>query len=235
MVRNGHAKIVRNRPPVPAPVPVRAPTVAPPPVGAPLRIDIGCGPNPVEGFVGCDVIAFPRVAHLFHAGRDRWPFADDSVSEAHASHFLEHLTNLDGRWERVRFFNELYRVLSPGSGCLVRTPHWCSNRYYGDPTHKEPWSEMAWYYLSREWRLKEAPHTDVAHNPDGYSCDFEATWGYALHPELLTRNEEYRAYAQTWFKEAIMDMVCTVKAVKPVRGPHGVAPEVTPGVTSNGK
>lgn len=204
---HGHVTVV---PRAPAPVPAGVPAAVPAPLS--LKIDLGCGPNPAEGFVGCDVIRFnDKVSHTFHAGRDTWPFKDSSVDEARAVHFIEHLTNLNDRWERVWFFNELYRVLRPGAGCHLVFPHWCSNRYYGDPTHKEPFSEMGFYYLSREWRKSQAPHTDAEFNPKGYSCDFEATWGYSLHPVIQLKSAEARQFAIDFYKEAAQDMMATVK------------------------
>lgn len=180
-----------------------------------LRLDFGCGPNPREGFEGVDRYDFGgKVAHVLDVTAGPWPWADSTVAEANASHFLEHLTNLGGRWERVRFFNELWRVLVPGGKCTLHLPHWCSNRYYGDPTHKEPFSEMGFYYLSREWRRTQAPHTDAETNSDGYSCDFEATWGYAVHPQVQLRNGEYQQFALQFYKEAATDLIATVTARK---------------------
>lgn len=183
-------------------------------MGEPLKLDIGCGPNKKPGWVGVDAIAFPGVDHVFHAGRDRWPFADSSVGEAHASHFLEHLTNSGGLWERVRFFNELYRVLAPGATCLLIFPHWNSERYYGDPTHKEPFSEMGFYYLDPAWRAANAPHADAKYNPDGYACDFGATWGYAPHPSLAVRSAEYQQFALQWYRGSVQDIIATLTARK---------------------
>lgn len=179
---------------------------------APIKLDVGCGPNKKgPDWTGIDVLAFPGVNHKLHAGRDRWPFDDGSVEEAHASHFLEHLTNLGDKWERVHFFNELHRVLKVGGKCLLIFPHWASNRYYGDPTHKEPFSEMGFYYLSKEWRKTQAPHTDREHNKKGgYACDFEATWGYSVRQDLLTRNAEYQQHALANFKEAAQDIIATL-------------------------
>lgn len=207
----------------------------------PLRLDFGCGPNPKSGFIGVDRFDFPGVGAVADLARGPWvfdrnPFGDaadtrqddvadnyewggfvlatSSVDEAHASHFLEHLTNLGGLWERVRFFNELHRVLKPGAGCLLIFPHWASTRYYGDPTHKEPFSEMGFYYLSREWRLAQAPHTDVSVNPDGYSCDFEASWGYSILPATQVRSAEFQNFALTHYLESRQDIIATLKARK---------------------
>ncbi len=179
-----------------------------------MKLDIGAGKNPREGFEACDKIAFDGVKHVFDAGNDKWPFEDNSVDEVHSSHFLEHLTNFNDKWERIHFFNEMYRVLKHGGKATIIVPHWNSNRWYGDPTHKEPLGEMAMYYLSKEWRKTQAPHTDSEWNQDGYECDYIATWGYGLHPALLTRNQEYQQYAQQWYKEAVQDLHISLEAKK---------------------
>jgi hypothetical protein len=200
------------------------------PVPATLRLDFGCGPHKREGFEGVDSIAFPGVDHVLNVvqrvtmigqldprsdqslvamptGYAKWPWADNSVAEAHASHFVEHLT---GR-ERVHFVNELYRVLVPGGTCTVIVPHWASCRAYGDFTHQwPPVSEFWFYYLSKEWRTGNAPHTDGAHAPEGYTCHFEATWGYAMRQDLLSRNQEYQQFALGNYKEAAQDLVATL-------------------------
>lgn len=177
---------------------------------APLKIDLGCGPNPREGFVGVDMFKMKGVDIVCNLAKDRWPFEDNSVSEAHASHFLEHLTNLGGKWERTHFFNELYRVLKPGGTAQLIFPHWCSNRYYGDPTHKEPFSEMGFLYLNREWRMSQAPHADAKWQKGGYDCDFDWSYGYSLREDLVTRNQEYQQNAIQTQKEAAQDIIATI-------------------------
>lgn len=175
---------------------------------APIKLDIGCGPNKKEGYVGIDILPFDgKVDHVFNAGTERWPFEDGSVDEAHSSHFVEHLTAP----ERIHFVNELHRVMKTGAKAAIITPHWCSNRAYGDLTHQwPPVSEMWFYYLDQKWRDGNAPHTDAKHNPKGYSCDFEATWGYSLHPGIQSRNPEYQQHAMQFWKEAVQDTYATV-------------------------
>ena len=205
----------------------------------PLRIDIGCGKNKKPGFIGVDALKMDGVdvvwdiaqritvpGHLDPVtGKDlipsyqgspfaKWPWEDSSVDEAHCSHVLEHLTNLDDKWERIHFFNELYRVLKPGAGCQLIFPHWASQRFYGDPTHKEVFSEFGFYYLSKEWRKVNAPHADSEFVPWGYNCDLEATWGYTEHPSLAGRSVEYKQQAMQFWLESRQDIVATVKAKK---------------------
>ena len=189
-----------------------------------IKLDLGCGPNPREGFVGVDAFDFgnPKIVkHDLRVGP--WPFADNSVSEANCSHFLEHLTNLNEKWERVRFFNELWRVMVPveyvggqpvKGFARITIPHWSSNRFYGDPTHKEPFGEMAICYLDPEWRKANAPHTDIQHNPNGYDCHWACTYDYTLHQGMAGRNQEYVQFAVTFWKEAAQDLIVTAACVK---------------------
>jgi len=165
-----------------------------------LKLNLGSGKSEHEGFVGVDIRDFGQAikADL----RKVWPWKDGSVSEAYSSHFLEHLTAS----ERIHFANELYRVLRPGGKCQLIVPHWASCRAYGDMTHQwPPVSEFWFYYLSKDWRDTQAPHSN-----DDYTCDFEATWGYSLHADLISRNQEYQVHALTFWKEAAQDIIATL-------------------------
>ena len=175
-----------------------------------MKIDLGCGKNKKEGFIGVDQYPMDGVDVVLDIGTETWPWEDNSVEEAHCSHFLEHLTNLEGKWQRTHFFNELFRVMAPGAKCTLVIPHWASTRYYGDPTHKEPFSEMGFYYLSKEWRMGNAPHTDKEINPHGYDCNFVAVWGNGMHPAIVQRSPDFQQFAMSWFKEAIQDIHATL-------------------------
>lgn len=171
-----------------------------------VKLDIGCGKNKRDGFIGVDQYPMEGV-DIVHDVRKAWPWDSNSVDEVNCSHFLEHLT----AGERVHFFNELHRVLKTGAKATVTTPHWASNRAYGDPTHQwPPVAEMAFYYLSKDWRTTQAPHTDSKWNPQGYSCNFEATWGYSLNPAIVSRTADFQQFAISNYKEAAQDMVATL-------------------------
>jgi len=164
-----------------------------------LKLDLGCGKSKRDGFTGVDVRDFGQdiVADLTKA----WPWPDASVEEVYCSHFVEHLKAED----RIHFVNELYRVLTKGGKAQIVVPHWASCRAYGDLTHQwPPVSEFWFYYLSKEWREQNAPHND------GYTCDFQATWGYAMRPDLATRNQDYQMFAMNNYKEVITDIIATL-------------------------
>lgn len=170
-----------------------------------MKLNLGSGPTALPDYTNVDVLAFPGIEQVDL--RERWPWADESIEEILASHFIEHLTER----ERCHALNEAWRVLKPGGKMTIVTPHWASCRAYGDPTHQwPPVSEFWFYYLNAEWRATQAPHTDVAHLPWGFSCHFTATWGYALHPDLLVRNADYQQQALAFYKEAAQDTHATL-------------------------
>jgi hypothetical protein len=176
----------------------------------PLKLDLGCGKTKKEGFVGVDRRKFDGVDIVHDLLKFPWPWADESVAEIHMSHTMEHFTALD----RVKIVNEMYRVMQKGATALVVTPYWASNRAYGDFTHQwPPVGEMWFYYLSKKWREENAPDNDIAWNPDGYSCDFEATWGYSLHPEFQTKNQERQTFAIQFYKDSVFDIIATLKKI----------------------
>lgn len=177
-----------------------------------LKLDFGCGPNVKEGFEGVDQYSFDgKVKHVMDVNCDPWPWEESSVDEAHASHFIEHLDVED----RVMFFNNVWTILKPGAQFTIICPHWSSTRAYGDPTHKWPaFSEMALFYLDKDWRAKNAPHTDAQHWRYGYLCDFTSTWGYSIHESLLTRNLEFQQFAISYYKEAAQDIHATLTVRK---------------------
>lgn len=171
-------------------------------VEKPIRLDFGCGPNKADGFEGVDQREFggKGVDHIMDARETPWKWANDSVDEARASHFVEHLTG----WERVRFFNELHRVMKPGAKFVMIVPHWSHDSAYGDPTHQwPPMSEWMVLYLNKAWRDANAPHV-------GYTCDFDTTYGYSLEGDAPTRAPEVQAFWVRNYRNVIREMHATM-------------------------
>ena len=214
--------------------------VNPPPApdAKPLRLDLGCSSNKREGFLGVDYEqrldkdGKPCVDIVHDLSVFPWPWADGSVDEVNCSHVLEHIPGKDYNFELVKdsvgalslkktiarpralFFNELCRVMKKGAKALFVTPHWASNRAYGDITHEwPPVSEMSWFYLDHGWRVAQTPHLSSENrsdDPNAYTCDFSATWGYSPAPWLAGRNKEFIETAMSCYKEAAQDMITTV-------------------------
>lgn len=182
------------------------------------KLDLGCGPNKKEGFIGIDQYEMKGVDHVLDLSKERLPFDDGTVDEIHSSHFFEHLTPQG----RCHVANEMYRVMKPGAKAFIIVPHWASCRAYGDPTHQwPPLSEFWSLYLDRKWRMGDetakpplmanAPHTDKQFLSWGYDCDFEQVSAPAgMHPICAGRSQEWLQFAVSAYKEVITDMQVTL-------------------------
>jgi SAM-dependent methyltransferase len=162
-----------------------------------IKLDIGCGKVPAEGFIGIDSIDFGQ-KHVLDV-RQGLPYGDDTVDEVRSSHFVEHLTGA----ERVPFFNELYRVMKKRARAVIVTPNWSHPCAYGDPTHA--WPPMSgWYplYLNKAWRDTQAPHT-------GYTCDFDYVIAGSWDSWLEPRNAEFKQFAMNQYINSWRDLIVT--------------------------
>lgn len=177
-----------------------------------LRLDLGCGPNPAQGFLGVDKIAFKGVGKVMDLAKGNWPWTDNSVDEVVSNHFLEHL---DGA-ERIVFFNELGRVMKPGAKATIRTPVWKHDSAYGDPTHKwPPISPWTYLYLNKVWREgavndqgQQVAPANAPHVP--YTCDFDVGF-FAIWDEWLnTRAEPVKMFAMDHYTNGMRDLTATL-------------------------
>ena len=131
-----------------------------------LKLDLGCGLTPKEGFEGVDVrggVAKYEV-DLF---RFPWPFEDKSVDEIYASHFLEHIPLRDveerdvapghqyylGADMLLAFMDECYRIMKPDAWMTITVPSGRSSRAFWDPTHRRFFMQETFCYFSEEWRV----------------------------------------------------------------------------------
>lgn len=101
-----------------------------------LKIDIGCGKNKKEGYVGIDIDPASKADIIVSALSI--PFSDNSVDEVYSRHMVEHLAPD----EAEKFFNEIYRVLKiDGEADLKIDCDWSKRRLLKkDPTHKYRYS-----------------------------------------------------------------------------------------------
>lgn len=130
------------------------------PKETPLRLNLGCGSNRIEGFIGVDYAPSETVDVLHDLTKTPWPWADDSVDEIVSAHLVEHIPMIDvpyAGFERpidalCAFMNEVWRILKPGSGIRLQYPHHQSDRAWWDPTHRRCLPPTTWHYFTRVWR-----------------------------------------------------------------------------------
>ena len=99
-----------------------------------MKLNIGSGGKPLEGYVNVDVQPAAHPDVVCDIGKKYWPFSDNSVDEVVAEHILEHLTTP----ELFHCLQEMYRVCLAGAVVKVRLPHPRADIFLGDPTHQRP-------------------------------------------------------------------------------------------------
>lgn len=87
-----------------------------------LKVELGGGRNPEEGYVNVDSIDAPEVDHKVDLNHPdlRLPFDDDSVGKVLSRHCFEHLDAFQS------VFRELMRVCIQGAHVEITVPHWMS-------------------------------------------------------------------------------------------------------------
>jgi hypothetical protein len=121
---------------------------------APLRLDLGAGKPPKEGYASVDVLAGSDYEVDLCDGRP-WPFETESIEALYSSHFIEHIpteTLPGGRDRFFWFFDEAYRIARPGAEFELRWPVWNSVWAYQDPTHRRFIPPQTLGYLSARGR-----------------------------------------------------------------------------------
>jgi len=195
-----------------------------------LKLDLGCGQNPKEGFEGVDIRGgkASRVVDLF---KFPWPFEDGSVEELHSSHFLEHIPAReieeqdlhpgDGPAMAARreqflgqdmffaFMDECYRILKPDCWMHVVVPSGRSNRAFQDPTHRRFFMQETFVYLNAEWRKSQGlDHYRVA-------CNFAGDIGHSMPQEEGLRAPEALNQRINTMWNVTVDFIAKLKKLPP--------------------
>lgn len=105
--------------------------------GESIRISLGAGTEPEEGFVNVDIVSLPGIDVVHNLMHFPYPFADNSANYIKAKDLIEHLaTHLhDGRSTILAFIEECYRILEPGGTLWIQTPGHNADFLWIDPTH----------------------------------------------------------------------------------------------------
>ena len=100
---------------------------------APVKLNLGCGDKKLSGYTNidrvgeadltCDLEVFP------------WPFADQSVDEVLAEHFLEHVSDYE------KTIGEIHRILKPGGLFHFKVPHFRSP-FFPSHFHRQAFSTI---------------------------------------------------------------------------------------------
>ena len=114
-----------------------------------------------------------------------WEWMDSSVEEMIISDVFPFVPADD----RVRFMDELFRVLVPGGKATIVCIYYSSIGAISDfRVQWPPISEASFLYFNAEWRKANKVDTPMA-------CDFDFTYGYTLAPEISSRHQDVQSQA----------------------------------------
>lgn len=108
---------------------------------APLLLNLGSGPSPIEGWVNVDIEPRYKPDCVVDLRRMPWPFGDATVDELRATHILEHMADWEG------FLRECARILKPGAPFLLAFPHYNDIASMTERTHLHVFSPMTFKSL----------------------------------------------------------------------------------------
>jgi len=113
-----------------------------------IKLDLGCGAKKKEGFIGIDRFDYSGKYDDFICGEIPEvlsKFKDNSISEVHASHFIEHIPQS----KVITFMNEIYRILKTGGTFEIFVPPTTGRGAFCDPTHVSFWNDMSFGYYDK--------------------------------------------------------------------------------------
>ncbi len=110
-----------------------------------LRLDIGCGFNKKNGFIGIDRSKEVGADYVLDIEKEPIPFDDSTVTEIHCAHLVEHLPDL------ISFMNECHRVLTPCGTMTILAPYYTAIQASQDPTHVRYINERTFCYFTDEY------------------------------------------------------------------------------------
>lgn len=119
-------------------------------------LDLGCGANKHQGYIGIDVYPFNRV-DIVRDLRRGLPFEDSSIDGIIANHILEHFNGED----LIFIVEEMWRVCRPNTEIGITVPGHTSPNRGKDFTHKktdwDQWSFQMWEKKDGEYLIERGP------------------------------------------------------------------------------
>jgi hypothetical protein len=188
-----------------------------------LRLDLGCGLNPKEGFDGVDIRG-EKAKYKVDLFKFPWNFKNDTVEEIHASHFLEHVPAREieerdlvpgvdaatrerflGQDMLFAFMDECHRIMKMDAWMHVIVPSGRSNRAFWDPTHRRFFMQETFLYFARDWRkMNGLEHYRV-------NCNFGVDVGHSMPQEESLRSAEVQADRMQHLWNCSVDFIAKLK------------------------
>ena len=177
-----------------------------------VRVDLACGNNKKDGFVGIDLHRTEKVDIVHNLLEEfPWPLKDNSVYEFYCSHFVEHIPIQlkDGLYGMNKFMEEVWRCLIPGGIIQIVAPYYTSIRAHQDPTHCRSITELTFGYYNK----KIVESMGVGHYMG--KCNFESiSKTYALYPEWEAKHPDAQEWARQHYYNVVADISFVLRKIE---------------------
>jgi len=131
-------------------------------------LDLGGAHNPAPGYMTVDNHSPAQLqGDIFDVLS--WQ-ANQTVGVIRASDFLEHIP------DKIRLFNEMYRVLAHGGMLLTNTPSTDGRGAYQDPTHVSFYNENSFWYFTNHEYAKYVPEIRCRFQVSRLTTYFPSPW-----------------------------------------------------------
>ena len=112
--------------------------------GRSIRLNLGVGRRPREGYYGLDWIEMPGVDVVADLNEPFTQLPDNSVEAIYTHHTFEHVVNF------LPLLKEIHRVVVPDGRVEVVVPHFTNPYGFSDPTHVRFFGLYSFYYFADE-------------------------------------------------------------------------------------
>lgn len=173
------------------------------------RLNVGCGSNPLEGFINLDGPWQPHADvhfNLEECGDKLLPFRDDVFDELMMIHTVEHIKNL------LPLMQELWRVAKPNAILGIRCPHGASDDADEDPTHVRRIFPRTFATFGQPYYYK----ADYGYRGD-WHCDTVRV--LMRRNRIVGAGESEIARILSVERNCVTEIVVQLSAVKPARQP----------------
>lgn len=108
-----------------------------------MKLNLGCGLNPLNGWVNVDKIRLPGVDVVHDSNKFPYPFDDNTAEYILMKSVLEHLDDV------IKVMEEIHRILKPNGKVEIIVPYYKHRNAFTDPTHKHFFTERSMDYFFR--------------------------------------------------------------------------------------
>lgn len=112
-------------------------------------LDVGCGPNKLEGATGIDLNPHSDADIIWDLDKIPYPIEDNSFDRIYCSHAIEHF-----RTDLNKIMMEFHRILKPDGIVEIRTPHFSHMSAWASYDHIRPFTSNSWDFLCEEGTKK---------------------------------------------------------------------------------